>query len=484
VGCALEDPNVEKLSLFDQLFYKLDEAGVAPLVMQGASVLDPSAAEHPLDADALAEHIGARLQGIPLLQKKVIRDPLGLGNLWLVEDPDFDLAHHVTRATLPGSGDDDTFLAYLEAFSVERLDMEKPLWRFEIVDGLKGGKLAVASKLHHAVVDGVGAMQTLGSLYDTEPRPPERLRKIRRPPVLEISPLRLTARALSDSLSRAVAGPGFLRRNAGTLLRSLGDALRERVQLDRDHVEKLDVSKTSLNVKASRERRVVAYRVFELDELKSLCRAIECKINDLALLLCSVALERYFAGIGETLESDLVATMPINLRESKNGTTGNAVGASMISLRTAVPGLIDRLRAIQRDSQAAKERMRPKSGSPIDLNEVQALFSPLIIDLVAAVAARVSGWNLATDRALIANTVISNVPGPREEMYVAGARIEHSIPMIPMADTMTLSWGITSFGRYLTIGFHGCGEAVVDKELLIRGIDEAYAELRAFTSHA
>ncbi len=475
---------MEKLGLLDQLFYKLDEAGLAPLVMQGAYVFDPSTAPQPLDGDLLAGHVAARLQKIPLLRQKVVRDPLGIGALRLVDDPEFHLANHVTRATLPSPGDGDAFAAYLERFSVERLDMNRPLWRFEIVDGLAGGKLAMAAKLHHCVLNGVGAVRTLGSLYDLEPRPPERLPRAHPPRVSEPSGLGLLARALGDSASRLVAGPRFLRRNAGAILRGLGEALQDRVRADPKAAEALTVSKTSLNVKASPQRRAVAWRVFELAEFKALSRALGCKINDLAMLLCSVGLEHYFRGIGEELASDLVAMMPLNIRGEKDGTTGNAVAASTVGLHTSVPGLIDRLRMIQQDAQATKDRMRPEGKSPIDFNEVQELFSPVILDLLAAVASRLSAWDVAIDRILMANVTISNVPGPRGDLYMGGARVEYGIPMIPMADIMTLSWGITSTGGTLTIGLHACGEAVADKHLLIEGIDKAYAELLAHAERA
>jgi hypothetical protein len=197
------------------------------------------------------------------------------------------------------------------------------------------------------------------------------------------------------------------------------------------------------------------------------------------MLLCSVAFEHYFSGIGEELASDLIATMPINLREEKHGTTGNVLNVTKLNLRTSVPGLIDRLKMIQRDSQAAKDRLRPEGGSSIDFDELQALLSPLLADAMAALAGRALEWDISWDNWLLANAVVTNVPGPRGETYVAGARVEYSIPMIPMADTMALSWGITSFGDSLTIGLHGCGEAVSDPRLLIEGIDKAVAELRA-----
>jgi len=470
---------MEKISLFDQMFYKLDVAGVGALVMQGAIVLDPSSADPPLDADALAAHIGARLQEIPLLRKKLIRDPLGIGDLRPVEDPDFDLAEHVTRATLPGPGDEATFIAHLERFSGERLDLSKPLWRFEVVDGRADGKLALISKLHHALFDGVGAVETLGSMYDSEPRPAEALIPQRRRRVRGPSGLDLTARAIGDSVSRLTAGPRFLRRNAGAIVGSLAETLRDRLLGETEEAEEIVVHPTSLNVKLSPDRRVVAYRVFDLPDFKGLARALECKVNDLAMLLCSVAFEHYFSGIGEELASDLIATMPVNLREEKHGTTGNVLNVTKLNLRTSVPGLIDRLKMIQRDSQAAKDRLRPESGSSIDFEELQSLFSPLLADALAAVAGRALEWDISWDDWLLANAVVTNVPGPRGETYVAGARVEYSIPMIPMADTMALSWGITSFGDSLTIGLHGCGEAVRDARLLIEGIDKAFAELRA-----
>jgi WS/DGAT/MGAT family acyltransferase len=466
-----------KLGLMDHLFYKLDESGMVPMIMQGASVLDPSEAGHRLDGDALAEHLAARLWKIPLLRQKLVRDPLGIGNLRLVEDPKFDIREHISRATLRSPGDEDALLTHLEKFSVQRLDLGKPLWRFEVIDGLAGDRLAVASKLHHCILDGVGGVQTLGSLYDSESLPPERLaRAPRRPNLREPSRLNLMGRALGDVASQLIAGPRFLSRNSGALLRVLGSALRERLQTGGG----ASAAKTSLNAKLSKDRRVVAFRRFDLQELKALTRALDCTINDVALLLCSAAFDHYFTDVGEHLTTDLLAAMPISVRKENDTTTGNALGAAIVNLHTRIPRLTDRLRAIQRDARVAKEQIRPTDAPSIDLNEALEMFSPLMVDALTAVGSRLASWDVVMDRFVFANTVISNVPGPREALYIAGARVEYSIPMIPMGDIITLSWGVTSFGRWLTIGFHGCGEAVRDKELLIQGLDKAYAELRAY----
>jgi diacylglycerol O-acyltransferase len=277
--------------------------------------------------------------------------------------------------------------------------------------------------------------------------------------------------------SQLIAGPRVLSRNSGALLRMLGSALRERLRTGGGP----SAPKTSLNTRMSKDRRVVAFRNFDFQELKALTRALECTINDVALLLCSAALDRYFTDLGEHLTADLLAVMPVNVRKQNHATTGNVVSAAIINLHTRIPRLTDRLRAIQRDARVGKEQVRPTDSSSIDINEALEMFSPLLVDAMAAVGSRLASWSFLTDRFVLANTVISNVPGPRGDLYIAGARVEYSIPMIPVADTMPVSWGVTSFGRWLTIGFHGCGEAVRDKELLIQGLDKAYAELR---SHA
>lgn len=465
-----------KLGLLDQLFYQLDASGMAPMIMQGASVLDPSTARHPLDGDALAEHLAARLSKIPLLRQKVVRDPLRIGNLRLVEDPNFDVREHITRATLPPPGDVDALLGHLERLSVQRLDLRKPLWRFEVIDGLAGDKLAISTKMHHSILDGVAGIRAVSSLYDAEPRPPERLpRAPRRRKLREPSRLGLVRGALGDVASQLIAGPRFLSRNSAGLVRMLGGALRERMRTGGGP----SAPKTSLNTRLSKDRRAIAFRRFDLQELKALTRALECTINDLALLLCSAAMERYFTDIGEHPTGDLLAMMPVNVRTESHSETGNVVGAALVNLHTRIPRLTDRLRAIQRDTRLGKEQIRPTDAPSVDFNEALAMFSPLLVDAMAAVGARLASWSFLTDRFVFANTVISNVPGPREDLYVAGARIEYSIPMIPVVDVVTVSWGVISFGRSLTIGFHGCGEAVRDKELLIQGLDKAYAELRA-----
>ncbi|MDJ0868209.1 MAG: wax ester/triacylglycerol synthase family O-acyltransferase [Myxococcota bacterium] len=476
---------METLGLLDQLFYKLDEAGAGSLVMQGAMVLDPSSAAHPLDADRLAGHIASRVHGIPLLRQKVVRDPLGLGNLRLVEDPDFALHDHVTRGTVASPGDPEALTAYLERFSLEPLEIEKPLWRFEVADGLADGKLVVASKLHHSVLDGVGAMQTFASVYDGEPKEPEPWPHPRGGRADPTSGLSLVARALSDSAGRLAAAPRVLGRGASTLFGMLGDALRERVRAEPMAGAEAEaeasgtVSRTSLNVPISADRRAVAYRVFDIAEFKAVCRALGCKINDLAMLLCSSALERYFRTIGEEIRTDLWASMPLNTRRTGDGTSGNAVAVGMVNLRTTVPGLVERLKLIQKDAQASKDRWRPEQEEGgIGLADLEELISPLLLDFTAWVAARALTWDAAADRLLVANATISNVPGPRGDIYVAGARAHHSVPMIPVGHNMTLSWGITSLGSTLTIGFHACGRAVADKQLLIGGLDEAYARMK------
>ena len=484
---------METLGLIDELLFKLDEAGVGALVMQGALVLDTSTAEYPIDAETFAGHIASRVHDVALLRQKVVRDPLRIGHLRLVDDPDFDIHDHIHWSTVASPGDDAALAKHLEEFSLEDLDHSKPLWRFEVIDGLEDGKLAVLSKLHHSVLDGVGAVKTFASLYAAQPTAAEPWPG-KEESTSAVTRLALVAASVSDTAKSLAATPRVYRKGVRTLYGLVTDRLRRK---ERDGESRAtgpadalqaNVPMTSLNVALSTDRRAVAYRVYDLGEFKAVCRALGCKINDLAMLLCSLAFEHYFHGIGETLDGDLLASMPVDTRSSADGTTGNAFSYSPVNLRSTVADPMDRLKRIQKDSQASKDLVRPgkakTEGNGIRLADIEAILQPVVLDAAAWLAVRALGWDFTADRLVPANAVISNVPGPRGELYVAGARVIYSVPMIPISDHMALSWGISSIGSTLTIGFHSCGRALVNKDLLIDGLDEAYTRMQSLAEDA
>ncbi|MGI9295522.1 MAG: wax ester/triacylglycerol synthase domain-containing protein, partial [Pseudomonadales bacterium] len=164
---------MSKLSLLDQLFYKLESGGMSPMYMGGAMIVDPTDSPFPLDGKILADHLAARMEKIPLMRQKLVQDRLKIGDMRLVGDPDFNVKNHITRTRLEAPGDYKQLTDCLGNFSAQRMDLNRPLWRYEVIEGLKGGHVAIAMHLHHAVIDGMGAQEALSTIWSTKPEAPE-----------------------------------------------------------------------------------------------------------------------------------------------------------------------------------------------------------------------------------------------------------------------------------------------------------------------
>jgi len=256
---------MERLSLLDQAMHKITTSGLATLYMQGASVFDPGRAPYKVDARILAEHIAARLDQVPILHKKLVQDPLHLGDLQLVDDPDFDIWNHITFATLPAPGGKTELTRHLGRFSVQHLDFDRPLWRFEIIDGLEGGRLALAQKLSHATMDGMAAMRVMGCIHDDRPKRPSRYRPQHWSPEPSPTRLQLLGGALRENVDRFGSRlPHAASRLLGAGARSLVSSATRRLGREDDSGEPglempRAVPRTSLgNIGISDDRRNVA----------------------------------------------------------------------------------------------------------------------------------------------------------------------------------------------------------------------------------
>lgn len=473
---------MKKLSLLDQLFFKLEEGGISPVYMAGGMVFDPSTSPYPLDSRMLADHLAARLEQVPLLRKKLVQDSFRIGHMRLVDDPKFDVGNHITLTRLKKPGGYAQLTECLGCFSAQRLDMSRPPWHFELIDGLQGGRIAVAMHLHHAVVDGIGAMQALGGVWDQAPVPAETPAGKQWRDQDEPTPFELLREALRENAERLYADtPAFLLTSGVPLVKSLANTLTKSLKPSGPEPDPEDrkvpkVRKTSLNRAKLSPQRVVSFVEFPLQEVKQLRRHYDCSINDLVLLFNSCALEHYFEGIDEQVDFDLIAAMPINIRKDSDESSGNAVTVARVNLHNTVEGIEERLQAIAADTRSIKRKARPsgESGNAVDGKALMSLFSPLLLDgLVYGVVK----FNLL-ERATFFNTAITNVPGSQAPVYLAGAKQVSMIPMAPCLDSVALTITATSSDEVLAFGYHGCGETIVDKELFVAGARLGFLALK------
>lgn len=467
---------MSKLGLLDQMFYKLETNGMPPAYMGGAMILDPSECPYPIDGKMIADHIAARMEQIPLMRQKLIQDPLKIGDMQLVDDPDFNARNHITRTALTAPGGYEELTECLGKFSAQRLDLERPLWHYEVIEGLEGGCYAAAMHLHHSILDGIGAREALSSIWSTEPvaveQPSEESWRVEDEP----SSFELLQGALTENAKRLyMEMPSFLIRSGAPIMKATFKALTNAMNQDakvieEEKVEVPKVHKTSINIAQLSPTRVLSYAEFPFAEIKSLSKQFSCSINDIAILLSSTALEHYFENTGEEIDFDLVAGMPISTRNpDQEDAVGNAVSVVRLSLYNQIKDLAKRLQSIMADTVLIKKTLGAKNEnkdpSGIDGKAMEGLVSPIVLDSLIYGVLKMN----ILGRATLANVAITNVPGSPVQLYLAGCRLKTMIPMAPAVPSVGLTISITSTPQTLIIGFHSCGKAVSDKELLAEG---------------
>ena len=474
-----------KLNLLDQYFIVTEQGGMSPMYMGGAMILDPSTARESLDGTMLANHLAACLEEVPVMRQKVVQDDLGIGNMRVVDDPDFDVNNHVTVVYFEEPAGYHELTEYLGNFSIQRLDLDRPLWHFEVIEGLEKGYIAIALHIHHSIMDGVGARDAMASLWSDQPiaarTPRTDAWRSRTPP----GSLSLMGDALAENIKRLyVDTPAFLLKNSRPILQTLSSMIGKRLQSQQAHDAVAartlpPAKKTSLNPPRLSDKRAVAYLDLPLKDIKALRKTHNCTVNDLVLFINSWALEHYFREVGEVVDFDLITAMPINTREAGDASIGNSVAVARVNLHNTIPGARERLKAIATDTleirQSTQRGRQDDSDQPkVDYGALSGLFSPIVLE---ALVYGVTRFNLL-DKVTFFNVAITNVAGSPTPLYVAGARLVSNVPMAPCNDIVALTISVSSTENLLSIGYHGCGKAIKDKELLVAGARAAFAVLQ------
>lgn len=478
---------MDRLKFIDQALHKMGTSGLVPMHMQGAMIVDPATTSNKITPKALARHIGARLRGEPILSKKLVQDPLRLGDIKLIDHPGYDPLDHITFSTLSAPGDQSTLSKALGKFSAQQLDHSRPPWRYEIVDGLENGRLAVFSKLSHATMDGMTSVRVFQRLFDSEPKRLERYASKRQAFAPEPSMAKLLEQALREMSYRLfVSTPKAIYQLSNAAARNIGSPLIRQKNAIRSAEDAVKIAlvkppRTSLNQMITPDERVVAYVNYDFDRMKSVSKALNCTLNDLCLLLVSEGLCRYFDGIGEKIKGNLVLGMPLNTRAAGARDYGNEGAFGKVNVHTTTTDLRERLRAIKRETDQLKRQRAQSEFESTLLESVFDALSPIVIDLLLAVLRAANPWNMLPVQVTAG---LSNVPGPRESVYFAGMPLECSIPMVPIFHGGALSAGASSIGNIFSIGFHACGKAVRHEDIhyLVDGVNAAFEQLSSAAS--
>jgi WS/DGAT/MGAT family acyltransferase len=433
--------------------------------------------------------IGERLHLLPPFRWKLARVPLGLDMPYWVEDPDFDLDFHVRETAVPPGADARRIAETVARIFARPLDRSRPLWELYLVHGLAEGRVALLTKVHHAAVDGVSGHEILAILLDPSPEgreipPPEgdgddagqpgRLELLGRGLAgLARQPVR-AVRSVPRAVPNLVEVPGA---NSFPGVPALSGALtRLRGGRGRTDERLLEVTtarapRTSFNGPISAHRRF-AYGSVSLDAVKDVKNAFGTTVNDVVVTLCTAAVREYLLDRGELPEDPLVAMVPVSVRAPEEfGTFGNKVSAMIVPIPTDEPDAHRRLIRAHEMLRTAKEHHKALPASL--MTDATAFIPPAVHALAARTTVQVLGRALRPP----VNLVISNVPGPREPLYCAGAELEANHPVSAIVDGVGLNITVLSYRDHVDVGIVSDRNQLDDPWLLMSGIRRALAEL-------
>jgi diacylglycerol O-acyltransferase len=417
------------------------------------------------DFDAFVGEVMARLDKLPSFRKRALMDPLHLNHPLWISDKELDPARHIFRVAVPGAGSMRDLERLVGQLVSVPLDRSVPLWELHVCEGLEGGRVAVVAKLHHALADGNAANNLLanatGAVTTSGPAPR-----------LERTPSRpeLLRTALLDAVKQAFSLPALLVRTAR--------GLRNLVQIRRGSDVSpprpiLDVPRTSFNGPLG-SRRSFATVALPLDELKAARHAHGVTLNDVVLGVVSGALRRWLTTLGERPTSSLTAGVPVGT-DPPGGPPrleGNRLSNMFTTLATDVDDPHERLLTISRVTDAAK-LVHSTLGPDMFIDWVQ--FTPpapfgAVMRLYSRV--RAASWHPAPF-----NVVVSNVAGPREELWLGDSRLVDLFSVGPILEGIGLNVTGWSYQDRMNFSVLSCPDLVPDLAPLVAEFAPALREL-------
>lgn len=413
---------MQQLSGLDSLFLNL-ETRSCPMHVGSVAILDPSTALGGFGLSTIRAHIESRLHLAPPFRRRLLRVPLDLGPPFWVEAPDFNLDDHILEHHL-NPADEGALKALVEDLAEQRLDRRKPLWECHYVEGLPEGRVAVITKIHHACIDGMAGAEILTKLLDTDPEPaavppPQtRWRPDKLPGLIERA--RMAAQELGERPGHALTAL----RHSLPIVTETG----RRLLPGRDHaaaaLPHLSAPRTHLNETISGQRSY-AYRTLALDDVKAIKSVLGVSVNDVILGLCAEALHQYMAAKGTLPDEPLIAGIPVSVRTAtQSGTGGNRVTMAVAGLHTDIVDPIERIHRISAHMNQVKKKTKAMPANLLqDWAEVP---SPALMARAAQLLEIFEAHRLVQ---LPFNLVISNVPGPQQPLYYAGARLLSTYPV-------------------------------------------------------
>ena len=393
-----------------------------------------------------------------------LRPQDALGRWAWEEDPEFDVDYHLRHLALPHPGRIRELLVLVSQLHATLLDRNRPLWECYLIEGLADGRFALYLKIHHALVDGVTAVRTIAAMLSADPhdaKPPvwaQHHRKTRERTATGAAPAgKSLLQPLYDALRTGAEILPGLRSGLADVLRASDSGAR---------ALPFQAPPSMFNVPISGSRRFVA-QSHSLARIKRIGAAAKATVNDVTLAVCASTLRHYLITQDALPKKPLIAMVPVSLH-GESGKGGNQVTMILANLATDVDDPVLRLARIVESTAAAKQRLN-KMTRLEKMAHAAMMLAPMVPSMAIGRAREHPVFNL----------VISNVPGAREVLYLAGARLDEAYPVSIPADYLALNITVSSNGDVFGFGFTACRRSVPALQRMVDHLETAFQEMEA-----
>ena len=409
------------------------------MMVTGVLILDGK-----VDPRRLRTILDKRLAPFGRFHQRAVR-PRTRGNLLHWQDDErFDIDNHVSHIALPAPGGDKALRELISELMSTPLDMTKPLWQVHLVDGYDSASVVVA-RIHHCIADGIALVRVMLSLMDSSPTGSLRPHK---------------RKETQDGAGPLDWVPGAIK-----VLQDPGRIAEGAYRLGRLVVLPPDPP-TAFKGELGRRKRAAWSKSVPLEDFKAIGRAFGATVNDVLIATATGALRRYLEARKEpTAGLAIRASVPVNLRPLDEAHhLGNSFGLVFLSLPVGVVDPVERLGII-------KQQMDELKRSP----EALVAFGVLNVMGLAPVEVERLGLRFFGSKA---TAVLTNVPGPREPLYLAGQRLERVMFWVPQSGRLGLGISILSYAGGVMLGVATDEGLVPDPEKIVDGFEKEFKALR------
>ncbi len=431
----------------------------------------------------LQRDIGSRLHLIEPFRRRLVEDPLRLGDPYWMEDPDFSLDNHLHRSAIRTPGGRRELAEFVGDLAGSLLDRAQPLWAMVLVEGLADGNAALVVKVHHAAMDGGRLVAMMNTLLDLSAGGRRTIAALpeRRPGQWP------SAAWFALDASRALVTRPFnaLRALAdigATLLRGARSGSGKSIRADKARL--FAAPRTPFNGALSRQRSVAMADVAFAD-VRKIRNAFGTTVNDVVLAASGGALRDWLLRHAALPDQPLIASVPVTVRSAggADDAAGNRVSMILTELPLQTDDPVQRLLAIR--AQTAQAKVRHGRGKGDVFRQGTDLLTSITVPwLLTQMIALYSRSDLGDRLPPLWNLVISNLPGPQRVLYCAGARVLRLYPFGPVQLNSGLNLTVMSSGTRLCLGAMACGRMVPDVELIADGFVREIRMLKKLAAHS